>query len=97
MPFSVCLVYGYIYDLNGDPIADALVLAGVNEQPLLDSTSGSGFMASYIRTASTSTGYFELNLPKGQNVLLSIPTIGYEEEVFIPQDVSSVLFTALTG
>ena len=89
-------VYGYIYDLNDLPVQDVLIRAGVYDQPLLDGASERGYVTDYIQTITSSTGYFYLMLPRGHLVSLSIPSIGYGENVQIPDDAGDINFVSLT-
>jgi hypothetical protein len=97
MPIQVRPVFGTINDLNGNPYPNAVVRAGVYSQPLLDPTSGVGIVADYVETLTTSTGYFSMLLPRGFLVYLSIPCLGYRENITVPDDSSSpVNFISLT-
>ena len=93
---DMCSVTGEIFDVNGNAVVNAIVRANVSKQPLLDESYGIGIVPGYIQTLTSSTGSFAINLPRGYTVQLSIPILGYRQDVTIPTDVTTVLFTALT-
>jgi hypothetical protein len=95
MSINVCAVTGTLLDLNGAPIVNATVRAGAYSQPLLDNDNGIGFASNFIETFSTSTGTFSINLPQGMVMWLSIPSIGYRNDVTVPTQ-STTVFTAIT-
>lgn len=93
---NLCEITGTLMDLNGNPLVNSLIRGGCFNQPFLISDQQIGVKTDYIQTLTTSTGTFAINFPQGSKIWLSIPAIGYREELNIPTDETSIAFTSLT-
>ena len=93
---NLCEITGTLMDLNGLPLTNAIIRGGCFNQPFLISDQQIGVKTDYIQTLTTSTGTFSIKFPQGSTIWLSIPSIGYREQLNIPTDSISIAFTSLT-
>lgn len=91
---SKCRVYGYIRDVSGAPVVGQRVDVVLSNGGYFPHKSGLISTSAYA--LSNSSGYFELELVHGLDVVISIPSIGFTEKGIIPP-VASVEVKNLMG
>ena len=69
---NLCRLYGYIYDIQGNPVQDATVTASLSSSGMVDSCTGVA-LDGYARSATTnSSGYWYLDLVKSLCIQSSV-------------------------
>ena len=82
---SLCEVFGYVKDGNGQPIPNAEVNARL--VPLVvDNNTGYSTKLTHVRTDSN--GYFTMWLKREEKYVLNIPLVTYNKEVEVPDSAS---------
>lgn len=89
-----CLLFGYLRDVGGNPIPGQRVDVSLNRGGYFPHKSG--LIGTSVTTTTDNSGYFELSLVPGLDVVVSIPTIGYVKRGIVPSK-NSVELTELLG
>lgn len=89
-----CRVYGNIRDVSGAPISGQRVEVSLNRGGYFPHKSG--LIGTTVYTLTDDSGYFEVMLVPGLDVVISIPSIGFTQRGLVPP-LSSVEIKNLLG
>ena len=87
---DLCVVYGYVNDSAGQPIAAACVSADP-ELPQVVSGAQTGDRTIHVQTREN--GYFEIELVRGSTVRFQIEGTEYDEVKVVPDAASQDITT----
>lgn len=82
MPANRTGVYGYLKDVQGNPIANADVFARVVGIPVHDTATG--YSISSLNTKTDDNGFFFLTLVTAMTVNIVIPAVNYSRTLLVP-------------
>lgn len=92
-PESLCVIEGRVVDLQNNPISGAQVSAAV--EPTVGLSDNSGVSTPQTKTVTDTFGRWSMPLLQGQSVIFRIPSIGYNQVIFVPS-LPYALFSTLT-
>ena len=87
-----CILSDHVFGLVGEPVHGAAVTARVLASPLIQGAVG--ISASTVGVTTDATGQFFLTLPRGAEVEVTIPAMGYTRRLTVPNAATSSLFAA---
>jgi len=89
-----CIVWGYLADIRGRPIRNALVEA-LREDASILSPTGEGIGNKIISTSTNYEGYFEMELVQTELVTVRLPEHNLEKKFYVPAG-SAIDFFSIT-
>jgi hypothetical protein len=89
---NLCKVTGTLLDSSGTPLEQALIYAVPAASPAITST-GVGIIPMPVKTFTTSSGYFELNLLQNVAFVVTINMLGFRQKVSVPATATVDLFS----
>jgi hypothetical protein len=92
LPVATTLLFGYVLDSQGAPLAGAAVSAKPLSTPSVGSTGSEGYVQSTdLVTANTdSSGFFQIALVTGSQVDFFIPSANYRRTLEVPTTSTNV-------
>lgn len=86
IPVPQVIIYGYLYNVFGSPVANASVQATVLGIPTImhPGTEGLAVTNELLVETSDSSGYWTLSLIPGSQVEITIPSTGYRRSITVP-------------
>lgn len=92
LPANKVSVFGYVYDVSGNPVANTSVVARLLKSPASLSPFVDFISASSITTKTNDVGLFSLILVEGLEIDVSIPVCNFRRTIIVPA-VNTNLFS----
>lgn len=87
---SVCILKDHIVGLDGTPTQNVSIYARLLALPTIASSAG---MVDQVVSATTdANGFFQLSVPQGATLDVTIPAIGYRRTIVVPSTTLANLF-----
>ncbi len=85
-------VFGYVYNIDGTPLAGATITARTLNTPATytDGSSGAVLSSRLVTAKTDSTGYFTLDLLIGSTVQVNVPSASYRRTFVVPSTSTSL-------
>lgn len=79
-------IYGYVYGVDGAPVANATVTARLTQQPTIIHPTTDGILvgSDFLSAQTDSTGFFTLTILTGASAEFVIPVANYRRTITVP-------------
>jgi hypothetical protein len=89
---DTCTIYGYVTDGSGNGIAGVLVYCFPASMPAVIQNTDYAVSPYPVQVATTSTGYFEIDLLQNVDFIVTISHIGFRSKIRVPEASSASLW-----
>jgi hypothetical protein len=92
LPITTTLLFGYVVDAQGAPLAGAAVSAKVLATPSVGYSTSEGYVqgTSLVTTNTDASGFFQISLVTGSQVDFFIPSSNYRRTLEVPTTSQNV-------
>lgn len=92
LPVATTLLFGYVLDAQGQPLAGAAVSARILANPSVGFSGTEGYVqgATLVTANTDGSGFFQISLVTGAQVDFFIPSATYRRTLEVPVDSTNV-------